>query len=116
MDRPRTRVDLSRFPSKQAFRAWLESLPGSETTFRKWRSGSCPLATWLRSRGAADPVVMTRRWTPDPTKQLYSVLPVWAQQFILAVAKLHDKGAAPADCLTILSGTKRLTIDGSAAQ
>ena len=95
-------------PDRDAFRAWLaEAEPDQLVGYAVW-AAECPLACFLRSRGARAPQVGTTGYYRDrfhPNAR-YHPLPDWARRFI---QRTDDAGE---QFLPVLAGEALATLDG----
>jgi hypothetical protein len=95
------------FPQKEAFVSWLDTKDPSELVGKACSLGDCPLATFLRARGAPDPYVRPDRnfkdscWRPHHGKR--GPLPEWANDFALTIDEFGERAVAAADAKEIMA-------------
>jgi hypothetical protein len=88
---------------REAFRVWLESLPGDEIAGKAKRCGHCPLAEFLRSQGAPAAWVGLDEWSAMDGE--WQPMPRWAEDFVLMIdnERQPQTSIKAADCLRVLA-------------
>lgn len=97
-----------RLPDTPApFRAWLESLPGSQVVGRPGDCSACPLAMFLQEQNPGMAIGVDDSWyrTNAPEdKPEWLPLPQWSELFVAAMDQVLESTITATACLTILEG------------
>lgn len=101
---------MTDFPSKDEFRAWLESLPPDQVVAEGWGCHDCPMARWLRATTKFPAPYIRPDETPDksawrPDRMMganLQPLPAWANTFGNIVDGYRLLAVTAADCLIVL--------------
>jgi hypothetical protein len=94
---------MMEFPSLEDFRAWLESKPKDEVVSKHWECTTCPLAVFLKHKGAKSPAVLTGGvWLEDTVNGRPKGAPTWVREFVYWVDKSDPRHVTAEECLYLL--------------
>lgn len=74
---------------RREFERWLAGQEPVATVGVAQAEHDCPIATFLKTKGAEDPRVERESWRPGPFT-LFLPLPAWAEGFVAEVDAAHD--------------------------
>jgi hypothetical protein len=97
------------FPTEAEFRAWLQAMPPERVVAENWGCYDCPIALFLRERGAPRPYVSpsrvranSGRWLPGDLTIGLAPMPEWANDFARLIDGSGPSKITAADCLRVL--------------